>query len=94
MTLVSPCHSRFCSGGPARVWCSTCGRQFQADDPRLLVRPEPATPQIGVLTAGAVPGARMRVPSSVSPAQSTALSTATLTTATPGPSSMSAGNER
>lgn len=67
MTLVSPCHSRVCSGGPARVWCSTCGRQFQADDPRLLVRPDRGGPQIGVLASGVIPGARMHVPSTLRP---------------------------
>lgn len=66
MTLVSPCHARVCCGGPAQVWCTACGRQFQADDPRLLVRPDRGNPQIGVLAAGVVPGARMRVPSSMS----------------------------
>lgn len=35
----SPCHGTATVGGQARVWCPTCGRVYQADDPRLVSAP-------------------------------------------------------
>lgn len=37
LALFSPCHCVEVTGGPAVVWCPTCGHSFQADAPELLL---------------------------------------------------------
>lgn len=40
----SPCHAHPLSGGPARVWCPTCGRTYQAAPAEVGTVPDASDP--------------------------------------------------